>query len=142
MKNGVGCLDACCSSAMGEVVEEVTCPYKDVPMAGRELESFWIEVIGFNFPISHGYSNLTKAQFPFFLDLKLLSLQSALLLFKCFQRRQPEGEEVVLIKSSLCFPGTGVLSRCLLLGACSQSAANTEAGFPSPKAQTFLHREL
>lgn len=40
MKNEVGCLDAYCSSAMGEVVKEVTHPYKDVPMSGRELESF------------------------------------------------------------------------------------------------------
>ena len=63
-----------------------------------------------------------------------------LLIPKCFQRRQPEGEEVVLIKSSLCFPGAGAFHRCLLLGSSSHSAANTEAGFPFPKEQIFLHR--
>lgn len=51
---------------------------------------------------------------------------------KCFQRRQPEGEEVVLIKSSLCFPGTGASSRCLLLGVRSQSAQiQKQASLPS-----------
>lgn len=46
----------------------------------------------------------------------------------------------MLIKSSLCFPGTGAFHRCLLLGSSSQNSANADAGFPSPKAHTFLHR--
>lgn len=87
----------------------------------------------------------TGAEFPSFLDLKQLPLKTARILFaQCFQRRQPEGEEVVLIKSSPCFPGTGAFCRCLLLGSVCKSVANTEAGLPSPKAQTFFtgHGEL
>lgn len=106
-----------------------------------ELESFWTEVAGLSFSTIHGCQNLMAAEESFLLSWtsKAQSLSALLLIPKCFQRRQPEGEEVVLIKSSLCFPGTGAFHRCLL-GSSSHSAANTEAGFPFPKAQIFLHR--
>lgn len=66
-------------------------------------------ITGLNFPSTYGCNNLNEAEFPSFLDLKQLGC-CVLCFPKCFQRRQPEGEEVVLIKSSLCFPGTGAFA--------------------------------
>lgn len=135
--------DVCHSSRVGEVVEEATFIVL-AKMSPRPEQSWVHSRIRRLGSIFHSLccKHWKGAEFPSFLDLKQLLLQSARILFpQCFQRRQPEGEEVVLIKSSYCFPGTGASRRCLLLGACLRVwQIQKQACLPSPKAQTFFHR--